>query len=107
LFNNQDNYVVEQYPVDSNSGYTRRVVWLDKVAYRAQKIDVYDRKDSLLKTLSFTHYQQYLNKYWRADEMTMVNHQNGKTTELKWTNYNFAIGLADNDFNKNTLKRIR
>jgi len=107
LFNNQNNYVVEQYPVDSNSGYTRRVVWLDKVAYRAQKIDFYDRKDSLLKTLSFTHYQQYLNEYWRADEMTMVNHQNGKTTELKWANYNFAIGLADNDFNKNALKRTR
>lgn len=107
LFNNQDNYVVEQYPVDKNSGYTRRVVWLDKVEYRAQKIDFYDRKDSLLKTLSFTHYQQYLNEYWRADEMTMVNHQNGKSTELKWANYNFAIGLTDNDFNKNALKRTR
>lgn len=107
LINNQENFIIEQYPVDKNSGYTRRVVWLDKVEYRAQKIDFYDRKDTLLKTLSFSHYQQYLNEFWRADLMTMINHQNGKSTELKWENYNFAIGLADKDFNKNALKRAR
>ena len=37
-------YVVEQYPVDKNSGYTRRVVWLDHNEYRVWKIDFYDRK---------------------------------------------------------------
>jgi len=105
VINEQENFVIEQYPVDKNSGYTRRVVWLDKTEYRAQKIDFYDRKDTLLKTLYFT--QQYLNEYWRADVMTMVNHQNGKSTELKWENYNFATGLANTDFNKNALKRAR
>jgi hypothetical protein len=39
--------------------------------------------------------------------MTMVNHQNGKSTELKWENYNFSTGLADKDFNQNALKRAR
>jgi len=107
VINKQESFVIEQYPIDKNSGYTRRVVWLDKAEYRAQRIDFYDRKDSLLKTLSFTHYQQYLNEFWRADVMTMVNHQNGKSTELKWQNYHFATGLANKDFNKNALKRAR
>ncbi|MEH6579621.1 MAG: outer membrane lipoprotein-sorting protein [Amphritea sp.] len=100
-------FVVEQYPVDKHSGYTRRIVWLDKAEYRVLKTEFYDRKDSLLKTLTFAGYQQYLNKYWRADEQKMVNHQNGKSTELEWSDYQFRSGLKESDFNKNSLKRAR
>lgn len=106
-FNGQDNFMVEQYPVDENSGYTRRIVWLDKSEYRVQKIDFYDRKNSLLKTLTYSNYQQYLGKYWRADSANMVNHQSGKSTDLTWKNYAFKTGLQDGDFNRNTLKRAR
>ena len=102
-----DNFMVEQYPVDENSGYTRRIVWLDKEHYRAQKVDFYDRKNALLKTLTFENYQQYLNKYWRADTQKMINHQSGKSTELTFSNYQFKTGLKDSDFNRNSLKRAR
>ncbi len=102
-----DSFKVEQFPVDENSGYTRRIVWIDKEEYRVQKIDFYDRKNSLLKTLSYVEYQQYLGKHWRADSMQMVNHQNGKSTELQWGNYAFKTGLEDGDFNRNSLKRVR
>jgi outer membrane lipoprotein-sorting protein len=101
------NFKVEQYPIDENSGYTRRVVWLDTLEYRVQKIDFYDRKDSLLKTLTFSGYKQYVNKHWRADIQEMQNHQNGKSTELKWSNYQFKTGLKDSDFNRNSLKRAK
>lgn len=100
-------FVVEQYPVDKFSGYTRRVVWVDMDEYRAYKIDFYDRKNALLKTQTFQDYQQYLDKYWRPDLITMVNHQTGKSTDLHWSNYRFKTGLSDADFNKNTLKRAR
>lgn len=100
-------FVVEQYPVDKDSGYTRRVAWIDQNHYRVWKVDFYDRKNSLLKTLTFNGYQQYLDKYWRADLQQMQNHQNGKSTELKWSGYQFRVGLNDSDFNKNTLKRAR
>ncbi|PCI61196.1 MAG: outer membrane lipoprotein-sorting protein [Gammaproteobacteria bacterium] len=103
--NGLDSFMIEQYPVDKNSGYTRRVVWIDKTEYRTQKIDFYDRKNSLLKTLTYADYQQFLDKYWRPMTMSMVNHQNGKSTELVWTNYKFRVGLSDKDFNKNSLKR--
>ena len=100
-------FVIERDPVDELSGYTRQVVWIDKNEYRPQKIDFYDRKNSLLKTLSYKGYQQYLGKYWRADEMYMKNHQTGKTTLLSWTNYKFATGLTKRDFDRNSLKRAR
>jgi len=102
-----DCFVLERYPVDPNSGYTRQVVWMDKVEYRPMKIDYYDRKNDLLKTLTFRNYQQYLEQYWRADEMFMINHQKGKSTLLTWKNYQFRTGLADRDFNRNSLKRAK
>jgi len=105
--NGLDSFMVEQYPVDENSGYTRRIVWLDKAEYRVQKIDFYDRKNSLLKTLTYNNYQQYLNKYWRADNAHMLNHQSGKSTDLVFKNYAFKTGLQDSDFNRNSLKRAR
>jgi len=101
-------FVSERYPVDAkNSGYKRQVVWMDKGEYRPWKIDYYDRKDSLLKTLTFKGYKQYSGKFWRADEMYMVNHQTGKSTTLTWSDYRFATGLHPHDFTKNSLKRAR
>lgn len=105
--NGVTNFKVEQYPVDENSGYTRRIVWIDTKEYLVHKIDFYDRKDSPLKTLTFSGYKQYLAKHWRADTQEMINHQNGKSTELKWSDYNFKTGLSDSDFNRNSLKRAR
>lgn len=106
-YEGMDSFVIERYPVDKNSGYTRQVVWLDKQEYRPQKIDYYDRKNAKLKTLTYSGYQQYLDKYWRADEMFMENHQTGKSTRLIWENYQFQTGLSDRDFNKNSLKRAK
>ena len=103
----QPCFVMERYPVSKYSGYTRQVVWTDKAEYRPYKIDYYDRKGSLLKTLTWKDYKRYLNKHWRADEMFMLNHQSGKSTLLRWTNYKFGTGLQDADFNQERLKRGR
>jgi outer membrane lipoprotein-sorting protein len=97
--------VSERYPEYQNSGYSRQITWIDKAEFRPLKIEFYDRKNSLLKTLSFIKYQEY-NGYWRADQFRMENHQNGKKTILDWTDYELGIGLSERDFNKNALKRL-
>ncbi|MDG1688663.1 MAG: outer membrane lipoprotein-sorting protein [Gammaproteobacteria bacterium] len=107
LFNGMDCYVLELRPQYQHSGYTKSHVWIDKAEFRSQKIDYYDRKDSLLKTQIFSDYQQYLDQYWRAHTMTMQNHQNGKSTTLQWDDFQFKNGLNDGDFKKNDLKRQR
>ena len=98
-------FVMERYPVSPYSGYKRQLAWIDKAEYRPFKIDYYDRKDSLLKTLTWKDYKRYLNKHWRAGEMYMLNHQSGKSTLLIWSNYKFRVGLKDADFNESSLKR--
>lgn len=102
-----DTFVLEQVPTDKNSGYTMQKVWLDQQHYRPMKVEFYDRKGALLKTLSFQDYKQYLNQYWRAHTMAMQNHQTGKSTVLTTTDLVFQTGLKDKDFQKNTLKRAK
>lgn len=106
-FEGKAAFLIERYPVDPNSGYTRQQVWIDQERYIPLKIDYYDRKDTALKTLLFSGYQQYLKKHWRADQMFMENHQTGKSTLLSWEKYDFRVGLDEGDFNKNSLKRAR
>ena len=98
-------HVLELTPAYEFSGYTRQVVWMDKAAYRVVKVDYYDRKQTLLKTLSAGDFQQFLDHYWRPGRMEMVNHQTGKSTLLEWTDYEFKTGLDEGDFRPQTLKR--
>ena len=108
VYDGRDCFIVESYPVDkNNSGYTRQVNWIDKKEYRTWKVEYYDRKDSHLKTLIFSGYEKYLDTYWRSDKMNMVNHQNGKSTGLEFSDYRFGTGLKESDFNKNALKRAK
>ena len=102
-----DCFVVAYDPVDRKSGYSVQNVWIDKSRYIVLKTEYFDRKKSLLKTLSFEGYNQYLDKYWRADKFIMVNHQTGKKTELKYENWDFNTGLTDKDFKKSILKRVK
>ena len=101
------SFVVENHPIYEYSGYTRQIVWVDKERYIPLKIEFYDRKNDLLKTLLFDDYKQYLGKYWRAHGQKMLNHQNGKTTVLTFSDYKFKNGLNTKDFERNSLKRAR
>ena len=109
-------HVIERFPAYEFSGYSRQIVWLDKDEYRVTKVEYYDRKNALLKTLSMTGFREYMvdgsgsggNKgFWRPHEMFMQNHQTGKSTKLLRENYRFKTGLTTRDFNANTLSRAR
>ena len=100
-------FVVEAYPLYKNSGYTKQVVWWDSDEYRVQKIDFYDRKNSLLKTLTYYDYNQYLDKYWRANKLSMNNHQTGKSTDIIFDSWEFSLGQNENEFTPARLKRAK
>ena len=105
--NGKEAFIIERYPEYKHSGYKRMKVWIDKEIYMPVKIEFYDRKDALLKTLMVHDYNQYKEQYWRPDRQEMINHQSKKNTTLLWSNYQFKTGLTNRNFDKNSLKRAR
>jgi len=100
-------HVTERYPEYEHSGYTRQTVWTDTTDYQPRRIEYFDRKDQLLKTLTFDDYRLYKDKFWRAHDLFMENVVTGKSTRLTWEQYSFGNGLTQNDFSTNALKRAR
>jgi len=103
----EEAFVFEARPNYKYSGYTRSVIWMSKRIYQPLKIEFYDRKNVLLKTMVAGGYQQYLGKYWRPATMNMVNHQTKKETLLEFSDYQFQTGLSERDFSKASLKRAK
>ncbi len=99
------NHVVERYPLDPKSGYTKQLVEWNAENFRLERIEFYDRRGALLKTLTYGDYKLYLDKHWRAGELNMENHQSNKKTKLIFEGYAFKIGLTDKDFTQNSLIR--
>ena len=101
-------YVLQRIAKNEHTGYSRQEQWLDDNNLLTQKIDYFDRRGDLLKTLEASDYQLFSEQHWRALSLMMSNHQTGKSTLLSWHNYRFATGLdADRDFSANSLRRVR
>ena len=99
--------VIERFPTQEDSGYSRQVLWIDSAEQRTVKIEYYDRRESHLKTLLVDNYNLYLDQFWRAGRMAMTNHLTGKSTDLNWSEYAFGTDLDLNDFTQTALKRTR
>jgi len=107
-YDGNDCFVIERRPVDqANSGYSRQVVWIDTAEYRTWKVEYYDRKGDLLKTLTCRGYRRYADRLWRARETNMVNHQTGKSTQLIWSDFAFDTEQNELDFERSRLTLLR
>ncbi len=103
----REAFVIERKPTYEYSGYTRLITWLDTEMYQPLKIEFYDRKTALLKTLTYSGYQQYESQFWRPTNMIAINHLTKKSTVLNWKDYRFKTGLTERDFDRNSLMRAR
>ena len=106
-YDSLDCFVVERYPVDKRSGYSKQIVWLDKKDYNPRKTMYFDRKGQLLKVLELKDYKVYIGKIWKPSLLHMVNKVNGKESILEFSEYEFRTKLTERDFDKNSLKRAR
>ncbi|WP_299312639.1 outer membrane lipoprotein-sorting protein [uncultured Aquimarina sp.] len=98
--------IIERYPVDEKSGYSKHIAYynLDQ-SYRVEKVEYFDRKGALLKTMKHLDYKKFKGKYWRPGELYVVNHQSNKETRLVFSNFNFKTKITEEDFTQNSLKR--
>ncbi len=98
--------VVECIPRYENSGYTRLKCYYDQEIHQTRRIEFFDRKDALLKTLDISDYRDY-DGVWRGHRMHMVNHQTNKETDIVYDDFDFSVAYDDSDFVKGVLNRIR
>ncbi len=97
--------VVQRTPRYEHSGYTKQIAWIDQTDFQLRKVDFYDRRDSLLKTLTLSDYRNY-DGVWRSHKLSMINHTNGKSTDLIYSDFTFKVGLGDHDFVKGKLSEL-
>lgn len=98
-------FKIERKPKYENSAYSREIVWIDTVNYTIQKVEYYDLSGVLYKTLTISGYKRYLDKYFRASDMQMVNHKNNNSTILDWKDYDFKGGFTKEDLSVSALNR--
>lgn len=99
--------VIERIPTSTDSGYSRHLVWYDRDELRIQQVQYFDRREAHLKTMTLENYEKYLESYWQAGKVSMVNHLTGKSTDMLWTDLEFKTDLDESSFTKTALKRVR
>ena len=98
--------VLDRFPRYKKSGYSRQRVLIDRDIRQPRKLDFFDRRGDLLKTLTLEDYRNY-DGVWRAQTMRMTNHQSGKSTDLVYGDFEFGAGLGDRDFSRGVLGRVQ
>ncbi len=107
MYDSTPVWVIERYPRDPNSGYTKIITWVDQSNYQTVKHEFFDRKGAPLKIESVQGITRYLGKFWRPSEITMDNLQTHKKTILTFKGWKFQQRLKASVFTKRSLERQR
>ena len=103
IYNNADCYVVESVSKNKGYIYSKKLSWVNKKQWIPLKVDYYDRKDKLLKTLQMDW--QLISDIWTWKKAEMANHQTGHRTTIEISEIAINVGLEDGDFMERGLKR--
>ncbi|GIW72297.1 MAG: hypothetical protein KatS3mg102_1839 [Planctomycetota bacterium] len=86
------------------SGYARRILWIDKERWVPVKVEYFDRNDRPLKVLVASDYKQ-IQGLWRAHRIEVRNLQQGsKTILIQNPERKINQGLPDSHFSRRSLE---
>lgn len=100
-------YLVDRYPKETSSIYSRQVLWIQKQPFRIHKMVSYDKSGKKVKSLEFFDFTLYENKFWRWGAHKLTDHRTGEVTHSEFTDWKFNTGLKESLFTVNGLKNIR
>lgn len=106
-----DCYVIEATPikpeVGENSGYSKRVGWIDKKSFVAVKGESYDLNGQLLKKISAKNVVEVDPKKQRWQPMILEseNVQTGHRTVIEFKNFKVNTGVSDDQFTARYLEK--
>jgi len=97
-------YVIESIPKDAtikaNTGYSKRIAWIQKDNFVTLKSVAYDEAGELLKEARYKHYKEVdpVKKKWQAGVLEARNLQTGHSTVITIDNFKVNIGVKDDYF---------
>lgn len=99
-------FVLEKTPNYANSGYTKIKMWISKDNNLVLRQDFFDRKNSLLKVMTFDGHQKY-GATWRSGKIAVENLQTKKKSVIDFTNRKMGSGLSADLFTERNLQRLQ
>jgi outer membrane lipoprotein-sorting protein len=96
-------YVIESSPLKKHIKYGKRVSWIDQNNWIPLKIDYFDRRGMLWKTLSITW--QNKDGLWFWKKAVVENAQNDYKTFIIIDDVKVNVGLHDREFTRVALAR--
>ncbi len=100
----KDCYVVESTPINatikSNSGYSKRISWIQKDIFVTLKADFYDESGELLKVVTYSNYKLADAAKQRYQPLILAakNVQTEHSTEIKIVESKSNTGVKDDFF---------
>ena len=104
IYEGKESVKYSRYPNDPDSYYSRQDVVIDAQTFIMYKIDFYDQKNELCKTLVLDKYHQ-IEKTWRFKRATMHNHLNGNRSIFHVSSEQMNTGLSPDDFDRELLEK--
>jgi outer membrane lipoprotein-sorting protein len=104
-------HVVESTPkgpqIAANTGYSRRIGWIDEESFVALRTEIYDLNGELLKKLSAEDVQKVdpNNNRYQPMKLTAENVQTGHKTIIEFKDFKANVGIGDDVFTARTLDR--
>lgn len=104
-FNGIECHVLVRYPKpEKNTQYSKQVQWVRKDNLLRAKMDMYDKKNKLIKTIYFDACEK-IDNIWTNTKTRVVTADGRSTTLIDWTNIKYNVGLKDEMFEHSQLHR--
>lgn len=100
---NTNYFKIIRFPKDSNSAYSKQIIYIDEETYLARFGEYYDKQNRLLKNITFLEYKK-IDTVYRVQKILMQNVQTLKSTTLTWDSDKIKAGLKDKEFSKRVLR---
>lgn len=111
VLDNKPVYVIESLPKDesvkSHTGYSKRLIWIDKQSNVALKTDYWDETGQFLKTIQVSDIRlvDVDRAKWQFMDLNAENFQTHHKTVLHFDDYKVNQNLADTLFNPSSLEK--
>jgi outer membrane lipoprotein-sorting protein len=104
-YEGMDCHVIEMYPTDKNSPYSKQVTWISKKDFFAYKLECYDKKrNKKIKTIVSLDVKSF-DGVLIPQRMVVDNHVENHKTLVQDTNIKINKGLKDTIFTIQNMQK--